>query len=342
MTPLRNREAFEGMGPGGVLPPELFRTDPRRLELLGVRWVQVPTATLAESSGPGGAGGLDLVVEQGRPRFLPLPIVPATEIGIRVLRGSPDAIRVAVKLASGRVMPTTSPATRDPVSGYHLPGRYLVNGVYVDAAFPQSVATLDAVSVIDAATGDVSKVSAVSAYVSDRSRFRESASTPFARLFEVTASPGPSHVAEALWVVPSDAAVLGGLRAVEASGLHPPREALAVSGDVAGVVIPDGSRAARARVARSGSGRLDVRAPGPGVLVVAEGWDPGWSADVDGRPARVLRVNHVQMAVVLGPGLHRVVLRYAPRGLELGLLLAAGTLAVLAGLGWRRGIAGWR
>jgi len=340
MTPLRYREAFEGMGPEGVLSPELFRTDPRRLELLGVSWVQVPTAALADSGGDAEVPPLALPVEQGRPRFLPLPIVPATEIEVRT-EGPADAIRVAARLATGRVMPTAG-AGGEGVLGFRLPGRYFVDGVLVDAATPRSATTLIGVSAIDGATGAVSRVSSVSAYVSDRSRFRESASTPFARLFEVTASPGPSHVAEALWVVPSDAAVLGGLRAIEASGLHPLREALAVSRDVEGVLVPEGSRAARARVARSGGGRLDVRAPGPGVLVVAEGWDPGWSAEVDGVPARVLRVNHVQLAVVLGPGLHRVVLSYAPRGFQLGLLLAGCTVVVMIALPFRRRRAGSR
>jgi uncharacterized membrane protein YfhO len=76
-------------------------------------------------------------------------------------------------------------------------------------------------------------------------------------------------------------------------------------------------------VARSRGGRLVVRAVGPGLLVVTEGWVPGWTASLDGSPARVLRVNGDRLAVVLGAGAHRVVLRYRVPGLRAGTALAA-------------------
>jgi uncharacterized membrane protein YfhO len=86
---------------------------------------------------------------------------------------------------------------------------------------------------------------------------------------------------------------------------------------------------------------MELRAAGPGVLVVAEGWDPGWSAEVDGAPAAVLRVNHVQMAVPLSGGAHRVVLRYRPRGFVAALAGSGIATAIL--LVWTlRGAAGGR
>src|SRR6185295_4991444 len=48
-----------------------------------------------------------------------------------------------------------------------------------------------------------------------------------------------------------------------------------------------------------------VRAAGPGLLVVGEGYDPGFSARVDGAPAGVLRVNGDRLGVVLQDGTHR-------------------------------------
>ena len=48
--------------------------------------------------------------------------------------------------------------------------------------------------------------------------------------------------------------------------------------------------------------RLDIRAEGPGLLVVSEGWDRGWSAAVDDAPAPIVRVNHAEMAVALALG----------------------------------------
>jgi uncharacterized membrane protein YfhO len=77
-------------------------------------------------------------------------------------------------------------------------------------------------------------------------------------------------------------------------------------------------------------GRIDVRAEGPGLVVVAAAWDRGWEATVDGVPAPIVRVNHAEMAVPIEGGIHRVVFRHHARGLLAGVAVAA--LAAL-GLG---------
>jgi hypothetical protein len=117
------------------------------------------------------------------------------------------------------------------------------------------------------------------------------------------------------------------------------REALATEADARGVVLPPGSRSSPADVARAAGGRLVVRAAGPGLLVVGEGYDPGFSARVDGRPARVVRVNGDRMGVVLEGGTHRVVLTHHARGFAAGLVLAGASalgLAAAAAAGRRR------
>ncbi len=74
-----------------------------------------------------------------------------------------------------------------------------------------------------------------------------------------------------------------------------------------------------------------------GYLRIADPFDPGWTARVDGAPARLLRADHHLRAVRLAPGSHRVELRYDgaiatwPR--RLGLL---GVLAGLALCCWPR------
>jgi uncharacterized membrane protein YfhO len=118
--------------------------------------------------------------------------------------------------------------------------------------------------------------------------------------------------------------------APRAAGVAPARDALAVDSDVAGFTLPEHAKAGEAVVARSEGARLDVRADGPGLLVVAEGYDAGWSAALDGRPARVVRVNHDQLGVALPEGPHRVTLRYRPRGFTAGLLLLGAGLVLLA------------
>ena len=68
----------------------------------------------------------------------------------------------------------------------------------------------------------------------------------------------------------------------------------------------------------------------PGVLVVTEAFDDGWSAEVDGRPAEVLRANGLFRAVRLGAGRHEVRFRYRPWSVR------AGALRVGAGARRRR------
>ncbi|HET7747271.1 MAG TPA: YfhO family protein, partial [Vicinamibacteria bacterium] len=82
--------------------------------------------------------------------------------------------------------------------------------------------------------------------------------------------------------------------------------------------------------------RIDVHAEGPGVLVLAEAWSPGWRAAVDGQPARLLRVNYALMGVALPPGSHRVTFRHRVSGLPAGFALSAlgaavGGVALLRG-----------
>jgi hypothetical protein len=140
-----------------------------------------------------------------------------------------------------------------------------------------------------------------------------------------------ARVVESLRRLPDAARVAQFLRAPTRLGVDSAREALAVERDVAGVTLPGASRPSQAVVARARAGRLILRAGGPGLLVVSEGWDPGWRAWVDREPRRVLRVNGDRLGVVLGEGTHRVVLRHHARGLGMGVALAAlGAVGLVA------------
>src|SRR6185295_5301074 len=108
MVSLRRRETLGGLGPGGTVPPALLRGDAARLEMLGVRWVQVPASGLQAREHAGG-DRLDLPVEAGRARFLPIALGPATEI--RLVSSLSESAAVAqdtvvayvhARLASGR------------------------------------------------------------------------------------------------------------------------------------------------------------------------------------------------------------------------------------------------
>lgn len=93
-------------------------------------------------------------------------------------------------------------------------------------------------------------------------------------------------------------------------------------------------------------GQLDVRvdASGPGLLLIAENWMPGWRAeDVAGpqpnapilglMPYSVQRADLTLVAVPLPAGASSFTLRYAPDSVRSGLLISGGALLLLlAGL----------
>lgn len=78
-------------------------------------------------------------------------------------------------------------------------------------------------------------------------------------------------------------------------------------------------------------------APRPATLVVAETWDPGWTARVDGRDVAVQPVDGALLGVPLGGGNSsgRLELRYRPPGIAAGALLSLLALVALAGAGFR-------
>ncbi|OPZ13618.1 MAG: Bacterial membrane protein YfhO [candidate division BRC1 bacterium ADurb.BinA364] len=98
---------------------------------------------------------------------------------------------------------------------------------------------------------------------------------------------------------------------------------------------PDGQGTGRVLSARIRSSRVDIRAEAPAggaFLLLRDAWAPGWTAQVDGRPAPLLRADGMFRAVPLDAGEREIVFRYRAPGLAAGLALAAAGLAGLAGL----------
>lgn len=67
----------------------------------------------------------------------------------------------------------------------------------------------------------------------------------------------------------------------------------------------------------------------PGMVVLADLWDKGWSAYLNGTPVPILRANHAVRGVVVGPGKQMLQFRYVPAGFALGLKLAGAAAVVL-------------
>jgi hypothetical protein len=377
LVPRARRAVFDGMGVDGTLSPRFLDTDPGRLELLGVRWVQVPTAALVVAPDADFLGEpLDVAVEPRRPHLFPLPITRATEVRIvTFLAGAVDVEQGRVvaecvaRLASGREIwlpiragvetaewawerPDVRAAVRHRKATVHasfparegfaghqyiavlpLPGRFAVDSLRFRAWPDAPPLWLLRAGLRDADSGRGAGLSTASAYVSDEVRLAEVAGTPLVSLFEVRRGIGEAWVVASVRLLPDEARLLDVLRAPTRLGVDARSEALATEAAFRGVVLPPGSRSSPANVARATGGRIVVRASGPGLLVLSEGFDPGFSARVDGSTAAVLRVNGDRVGVVLSEGTHRVVLQHRARGLRAGLVLAALAGGAL-GLAW--------
>ena len=74
-----------------------------------------------------------------------------------------------------------------------------------------------------------------------------------------------------------------------------------------------------------------------GVVVVAESYHPGWSALVDGNPARLMPANGAFRGLLVGPGHHRIEMTYHIGFAGVLLLLAPLAMLAAAVLAlWRR------
>jgi hypothetical protein len=78
---------------------------------------------------------------------------------------------------------------------------------------------------------------------------------------------------------------------------------------------------------------LDVRLDSPGLVILADAHYPGWELAIDGKPARVYRVNGSMRGAVVTAGPHRIVYTYAPMSFRVGLGVSIAGLAAFLILG---------
>jgi uncharacterized membrane protein YfhO len=57
---------------------------------------------------------------------------------------------------------------------------------------------------------------------------------------------------------------------------------------------------------------IEAESPAGGYVVLGDVWFPWWTAEVDGRPAPLLRANVIFRAVEVPPGKHTVRMTFRP------------------------------
>jgi hypothetical protein len=135
------------------------------------------------------------------------------------------------------------------------------------------------------------------------------------------------------WVV-GGVRVADGRRALENladPSFDPAREVVLAAGPARSTPEPF---AGRSRVLRLAPDRvtLEVDASAPGFVILADAFDPGWRATVDGQPARVQRANVAFRAVAVAEGRHVVEMVYRPRTVFQGLTLSTLSLLLVLGV----------
>jgi hypothetical protein len=123
---------------------------------------------------------------------------------------------------------------------------------------------------------------------------------------------------------------LSAVAAVLDHAFDPRGEIVTDQAGVASAGQPGFQGVVRPATRRSDFVELETTTNGAGFLVLADGYDRGWRASVDGREVPVLRANVVFRAVAVPEGTHRVSFVFRPSGLVWGLALSAlGLLTAL-------------
>ena len=138
------------------------------------------------------------------------------------------------------------------------------------------------------------------------------------------------------WLVPevvTTADPNGALGLLKQEGFDPRRTAV-VNAD-APLQLPGGLLQGTAELAEYTPDRVVVRTRQnrDALLVLADNIYEGWTAEVDGTPAPILRTNHTFRGVIVPAGEHEVVFTFRPTDLYTGLYVYLVTLGLAAAFG---------
>ncbi|MFN2134598.1 MAG: YfhO family protein [Candidatus Promineifilaceae bacterium] len=84
---------------------------------------------------------------------------------------------------------------------------------------------------------------------------------------------------------------------------------------------------------------ISVDTPEPAFLVLADAYDPGWIARLDGQSVPIYKTNGVLRGVYVPEGIHEIAFQFRPRTLQIGAVLCLTGLLLALGVwffAWRR------
>jgi hypothetical protein len=142
--------------------------------------------------------------------------------------------------------------------------------------------------------------------------------------------PAARYLVSSAWDIVPDEVALERL----ASPQTPLFEKTLLSTDTAGSLAPADAAGilgeVQLRSYRPGRVHLQVSADRPSLLRLSDKYAPGWKAEVNQRPAELRRCDYLFQAVHLEPGLHQVIVKYAPGNATLWVQLAGVGLCAAA------------
>jgi hypothetical protein len=75
---------------------------------------------------------------------------------------------------------------------------------------------------------------------------------------------------------------------------------------------------------------FEVKSLKPALLVISNNFYPGWTATVNGQPARIYRTNYVGMGILVPEGESKVILRFISPGYKIGFWISLISIVLLA------------
>ncbi|MBP1642958.1 MAG: hypothetical protein H6Q03_1627 [Acidobacteria bacterium] len=156
-----------------------------------------------------------------------------------------------------------------------------------------------------------------------------------------TPAPAPARLGASPYALPTARFVSGAeafadpeaaLETALAEGLPLAEREFVTGAGWTGVRRFDGRARVLSWIDRARTLELEVAAGGDALLVVATTWDPFWSAEVDGAPARPIETAAGYLALPVPAGARRVRLAYRDPWLRVGAAASAATLLAAAAL----------